>query len=321
MATATVKTDWLEANLACLDEEFARLRNRLSAKEGPRPLIDSERASLDPPPVIDRLSEIFGLSRFERELLLLCAGVEMDSKLAAQCAEAQGHPQQTYVTFGLAMAVLSDPHWSALTPARPLRRFRLLEVDTSRGLASAPVRIDERILHYLAGMNLLDQRLESFLRIAPCPDWIAEEHRAIAAQAMRIMASYSQYSPVVHLCGDDPQGQEDVAALTAQEAGRPLLLLRVEDLPPVGARAGSARAALGAGIAAAAGRVAVAVCRAWADPAGKATDRPADGIRLREQSRTAATGSALPPRRCQQARSRRTEAPLAESAGPGRSEL
>ncbi|HUI83245.1 MAG TPA: ATP-binding protein [Candidatus Binatia bacterium] len=241
MATATAKTEWLEANLAFLAGEFARLCDQLGAKEAARhsahivgPAIRSH-AELEPPPAIDQLAELLGLSTFERELLLLCAGVEMDSKLAARCAEAQGHPQQAYVTFGLAMAALTDPHWSALTPSRPLRRFRLVEVEGGRSLASSPVRIDERILHFLAGMNLLDQRLESFLRVSPRPQWIADQHRSLASRALRVIESYSQFPPLVHLCGDDPQGHEDVAALAAQDIGRPLLVLRVEDLPPVGA--------------------------------------------------------------------------------------
>ena len=39
----------------------------------------------------------------------------------------------------------------ALTPAHPLRRFRLLEVETGHGLTSAPLRIDERILDHPGG--------------------------------------------------------------------------------------------------------------------------------------------------------------------------
>ncbi len=54
------------------------------------------------------------------------------------------------MTFGLALALLPDPHWDAITPSRPLRRFRMLEVSRPH-LTSAPLRIDERILHYLAG--------------------------------------------------------------------------------------------------------------------------------------------------------------------------
>src|SRR5271165_2787609 len=163
MRKARPKIPWIEANQAYLVAEFARLKQKLGPKSEEesvetarveRALVKA-RAALKEPPAIDRLCELFGLTAFERDVLLLCAGVEMDSSLAALCGEAQGHPQRAYATFGLAMATLPEPHWSALPPNRPLRRFRLVELDTTHGLTIAPLRIDERILHYLAGVNVL----------------------------------------------------------------------------------------------------------------------------------------------------------------------
>src|SRR5262249_18912869 len=227
------KVAWPEANQAYLVAEFARLKQLLSAKpedpERAAKAVAKAKAALKTPPAIDRLTELFNLSEFERELLLLCAGVEMDSNLAAECAQAQGARQRAYLTFGLAMAILPNPHWSALTSARSLRFFRLLEVDAGANLTTAPLRIDERILHYLAGINLLDPRLESLLHISPSPSWIAEKHRKIALQLEKAIESYSQHSLIVHLCGDDPQGQEDATALAAQNTSRQLLVLQAEE--------------------------------------------------------------------------------------------
>jgi hypothetical protein len=110
----------------------------------------------------------------------------------------------------------------------------MLEVQAGANLTSAPLRIDERILHYLAGLNVLDPRLESLLRVSPVPEWIAEEHKSVAAHATRLIASYAPYCPLVHLCGDDPLGQEDIAASVARDAGRHLFVVKVEDLPAVG---------------------------------------------------------------------------------------
>lgn len=237
MTAAETKSVWIEANQACLVAEFGRLKRLLGSEPQPVPgkIVAFAPQALDPPPAIDWLCELFGLSAFERDVLLLCAGVEMDSKLAALCGEAQGHPQRAYATFGLAMATLPEPHWSALTPHRPLRRFRLVDLETNHGLTTAPLRIDERILHYLAGVNVLDQRLQSLVQASPFPEWIAEEHKAVAAQVVRFFESDSQNPPVLHLCGDDPQGQEDAASLAAEDLGRQLYTVRVEDLPAPGA--------------------------------------------------------------------------------------
>ncbi len=233
---------WAEQNQAYQIAEFACLQDRFSANEQKDAAKTAElerhaaglRASMDPPPAIDLLSRMFALTPFERQLLLLCAGVEMDSRLAERCAESHGHPQKTYVTFGLAMACLADSNWSALTLSRPLRRFRMLEVQSGNNLTSAPLRIDERILHYLAGINALEPRLESLLRIAPFPEWIAEEHRSTAAHGASLIETYAEYSPLVHLCGDDPLGQEDVATVAAHHAGRQLFVAKAEELPAMG---------------------------------------------------------------------------------------
>jgi hypothetical protein len=180
------------------------------------------------------LAGVFELSAFERDILLLCAGVEMDSRLAALCAEAQGHAQRAYATFGLALSILSEPHWSALTPSRPLRRFRLVEVEAGAGLSSAPLRIDERILHLLAGINILDPRLERLVRFSPPPQWIAGEQGAVASQVVRVLKSQTGQIPIFQFCGDDSQGQEDVAATVAQQTGRQLFTLRGDEIPALG---------------------------------------------------------------------------------------
>ena len=181
-------------------------------------------------PAIAFLAEVFGLTAFERDVLLLCAGVEMDSQLAAQCGTLKGRTQPGCATFDLALAALPDPHWSALTPSRPLRHYRLLEVGAGHGLTSAPLRIDERILHFLAGINLLEPRLRPFAHINPYPDWIADSHTTIAVRAQGILENHGNDCPILHLCGDDAQGQEDVAGLASRNAGRHLLVLPVENL-------------------------------------------------------------------------------------------
>ncbi|MGC2403633.1 MAG: ATP-binding protein [Acidobacteriaceae bacterium] len=227
---------WIDANQRYLVAEFARLRARLEAK----PLARSEetiaevRQMMSSPPAIDQLCDLFDLTAFEREILLLCAGVEMDSQLAGLCGNGTGMVARPAVTFGLAMATMPQPHWSALTPARPLRRYRLIEKEPGASLTSSPLRIDERILHYLAGVNLIDPALEPLLQPSPYPTWIADEHRPIAAQVAQHLLSDSQ-PRLLQFSGDDPQGQEDVAVLAAEQTGNQLYTLRAEDLPAPGA--------------------------------------------------------------------------------------
>jgi hypothetical protein len=224
---------WSEANQAYLVMEFARLRHRFHAEEPGPAEFDEEylRQHLDPPPAIERLATIFGLSAFERDVVLLAAGVELDSKMARYASEAVGREPRGAITFALALATLADPHWSALAPTAPLRRFHLVQMEADRGLTAAALRIDERILHYLAGVNLLDPRLESLLQFKGHPHAIAERHRVLAVETIKALEPGPQPPPVLHLCGDDPHGQEDIAALLAVNAGRHLYVLRAENLP------------------------------------------------------------------------------------------
>ncbi|QVQ26400.1 AAA family ATPase [Achromobacter deleyi] len=229
---------WTEANQQLLAAEFARLRARLDKPGSRSPRQDSQRlaqarAELDGEGAIDQLSAAFGLSAFERDLLLLCAGAEMDSGLAELCAAAQGRGGNLrHASFSLALGALEDAHWSALSPQRPLRRWRLLDVDDTADLSTARLRIDERVLHFLAGLNELDARLRPLLRPAVTLPLAAPAHDAAAhCIAEWIAGENGAPLPVFVLEGDDPGAQEDVAARAARAAGLACLVLQAEDIP------------------------------------------------------------------------------------------
>jgi hypothetical protein len=236
MKKARATIPWTEANQSYLVAEFSRFKDLLTAKSDTNAvgMIEKARIALKTPAAIDQLAQLFELSPFERDIVVLCAGVEMDSKLATLCGEAQGHAARPFATFGLATAMLPEPHWSALAPSRPLRRYRLVEVEGTHGLTAAPLRIDERILHYLAGVNVLDSRLQPMLHVLPIPKWMAERHREIAAHGLRVLDANPKFPAVVHLFGDDSDAQEDIATTIAHEKGLRLFAVDAADLPPIG---------------------------------------------------------------------------------------
>jgi hypothetical protein len=224
--------DWTEANQRLLAAEFARLKQLLTGAPDPQAAARAERsrALMTAPAAIDRLTERFGLSAFERELVLLTAGVEMDAELAARCAAAGG-VNRPWATFGLALAVLSQPHWSALTPTRPLRRWRLIETAEDAALVSARLRIDERVLHYLAGVNYLDPRLQPLLRHIPEPAVMADTQLVIARSIVAALEGADRTLAVFQLWGDDLHGKRDVAAWAAARHGLQLQAITGEDIP------------------------------------------------------------------------------------------
>jgi hypothetical protein len=111
---------------------------------------------------VARLREVFGLSEFERDVILLLAGAALDRRFRAAIAALQ--PGAHAPTFGLALAVLENPHWSAVSRVQPLRYWRLIEMGPG-ALLEAPLAIDERILQFLLGVPAADERLEPVMHI------------------------------------------------------------------------------------------------------------------------------------------------------------
>ncbi|MFC6062661.1 ATP-binding protein [Streptomyces ochraceiscleroticus] len=184
------------------------------------------------PRALEALAACFGLSSFEQELVLLAAAAELDPTTAARCAAASGDPTRTYPTFSLALAVLGDPHWSALTPVAPLRRWRLIELDDETRLTTTRLRLDERILHFLVGTPYLDARLHGLLTRTTAPASLPPSYDAAAD---RVAAGWSGAGPEaplrVELVGADLRTRADIAATAARRSGLGLYSMAADDIP------------------------------------------------------------------------------------------
>lgn len=213
----------------------AALERHIGRQSGPS---DPEEAADGPggaggPAALDDLCGVFRLSPFECDVLLLCAGMELESTFAGLCAAAQGDPSRPYPTFSLALAALPQPHWSALTSAAPLRRHRLVEVGDGPALTQSPLRIDERILHCLVGLNGWDERLRGLVDPVPDEGALAPSHQALADRIAAIWRGAGTVPPVIQLCGPERVSRRRVAAAACGRIGLGLGLLAAETLPAV----------------------------------------------------------------------------------------
>jgi ATP-dependent 26S proteasome regulatory subunit len=185
------------------------------------------------PPALDTLCEIFGLSSFERRILLMCAAVELDSHFAPIYEAANKGQRPALPTFSLALAAFDDAHWSAMLPARPLRHWRLIEVLSGDALTTSPLRIDERILHYLTGMRSMDERVRSLVdRVGPAgtltPSEMAVVQRIVDGLSPRMR---QEAWPLVQLCGSEPESRRAVAVRACAQMGLSLYALNVQAIP------------------------------------------------------------------------------------------
>jgi hypothetical protein len=244
--TATQTLPWPEANQRYLMAAVGVIRSVLEQharkteenKSDPAPDAAAEDAlqeaanALPAPSALETLRAAFRLSRFECDVLLLCAGIELDSAFAASCAAAQGDARKPYPTFSLALAAFPGAHWSALAPAGSLRRWRLIELNTNEGLVAAPLRIDERVLHFLTGLNHLDDRLQALVEPVAAPENFPSSQREVTERITQLLANKeNQIPPIVQLCGPDGIGRAAVAALASREFGLRLHVMRSADIP------------------------------------------------------------------------------------------
>jgi hypothetical protein len=237
---------WPEANQSYLMAAVALVRSALE-RHTRRVTVDSKDSEQDrageealreaaqalpAPSALETLCAAFQLSPFERDVLLLCAGIELDSTFAACCAAAQGDARKLQPTFSLALAALPAAHWNALAPSSSLRRWRLIELTGNEGLVGAPLRIDERVLHFLTGLTYLDDRLQGLVEPMAAPRTLPPSQIEVAKRIAQLWADNKEgIPPVVQLCGADGSGRRAVAAFVCRDLGLRLHTLRAADIP------------------------------------------------------------------------------------------
>lgn len=194
-----------------------------------------EAEAVSPPPALKLLATQLGMSRFEQDILLLCAALELDPHLTSLLARTE--PQRPYPTFALAMTLFDEPAWEALSPERPLRFWRLLEINQpgAQPLVTSALRADERIVNFLKGMNYLDDRLAPLLVpvhasaalevLPPSQEHIAE------AVTQQLQHSAAQPLPLVQLIGADEASKQLLATRIAAALGLQLYRLPAESIP------------------------------------------------------------------------------------------
>ena len=178
---------------------------------------------------VARLQEMFALSAFETEILLLCAGAALDRRFSEVIDAAQ--PGTPHATFGYAASVLANPHWSALSRMRPLRYWRLIETGPG-ALLQAPLQIDERILQYLLGVPTSDDRLESIFHV-----FRDDDHSVSLSPAMQQVADHGVLhwrrapQPGLLITGQRPSERARLFHAMCRDANLQPWVLDAGDLP------------------------------------------------------------------------------------------
>lgn len=230
MASLSVVKEELKLNKKSISEENESLdySNLTEAKNK----LEEALQELPAPSSLETLTRVFGLSSFEKRILLMVAGVELDSNFADLVSSLQNG--LALPTFSLALSALEDVHWSAISPNGPLRYWRFIELTQSQLISKSPVKIDEHILHYLTGMYQPDERLDGFVTpLIKSHNQLAPSQLELAGRIMQDVSSYSKTGilPVVELTGNNKTDKKSIATYISIQFGISPYLISIHAIP------------------------------------------------------------------------------------------
>jgi ATP-dependent 26S proteasome regulatory subunit len=184
-------------------------------------------------PPIELLTNIMGLSSFEKNILLLCAGAELDAEIAELITFLQDEKLFALPTFSLVLAIFPESHWSAITLSGPLRYWRLIEVNKTPLVTRSPLKIDEHILHFLAGVTEQHEKLREMSYSITRTGHLLPSQFRVVENVCKILSERKTGAlhPLIHLMGKDQSGKLTIAMSVNSWLGSELYIISAPTVP------------------------------------------------------------------------------------------
>jgi AAA+ superfamily predicted ATPase len=165
---------------------------------------------------LDQLCDTFELSTLERNILILCAGIEIDEQLAAGCMFLSKPEESEYVTLALVSKIFGDYNDDLFDMGTPLMKRQLINAYTGR-LNKKFLKIDDWVLQYLIGKDGYTPPAHSGTLE---PEWFCDELDSIppsyqtnAELLYKHWENPRFHTQTVQLCGPDLRAHRHIAAL------------------------------------------------------------------------------------------------------------
>ncbi|MBN2075952.1 MAG: AAA family ATPase [Dehalococcoidales bacterium] len=181
------------------------------------------------------LQQLFQLSEFDIEVLLVCLLPEINLKYQQVFAYLQDDVTQKSPTVNLVLELLCKSlpemleHRDAFLPGASLTKNQIINLYEDRYLKSTPLlskslQIDERIISYLLEIPQVDSRLLPFTqllipRLSLEDIVLAEDTR----QFFNTLVKQCEQAPVCHLYGDNGTGKKATAEAVCSKLDIPIL--------------------------------------------------------------------------------------------------
>ncbi|HET6420525.1 MAG TPA: AAA family ATPase [Geobacteraceae bacterium] len=189
------------------------------------------------------LSDIFQLTPFEEQCLIICLAIELDKKYAKFYGYLHDDVTRRLPSVGLVLDIFGGSFEEKIDARRffdrsaPLIRYQLLHFakDSSEGsqtLLSRPLNIDERIANLLLDIPCIDNRLEGAVRFADAderPDLVTlplETQSRLKDFASSLVSGNrpDNKNLVLHFHGPYGTGRHSMAKSVCRYLGIPLLI-------------------------------------------------------------------------------------------------
>ena len=180
----------------------------------------------DVPLQLELLARRFGLDDAERDLLLLCLLPELDARFARLYGYLHDDISRRFATVGLLDEMLAPPAFAArrlLGPDARLVESELVVLGpwaAAEGPAMRTVRIEDRIVDHLTGIDRADARLAGAVRdlTEPSDDQLAP------AQVRLLDALAAAPGARIVFAGGDPRSRRGQAVAIGAQLRMPVLL-------------------------------------------------------------------------------------------------
>ena len=221
------------------DPEASAIGDELAALE--RELDARAEGNGSAPPAVELLASLFGLSRFERDVILLCLAPELDPSFERIYAYVQDDNARTYPCAHLAVALFAGQGEALVEtsfgPQSPLLRFGLVVVEPpphpGAALAARPLRLPPRLVEYACGTNKIDESVAGLVRpVSAAP--LSPAHTELVERLERALERNPARRPGVNLVGPPGCGKRAVARGLSEGLGLQLLAVDSAQIPPPG---------------------------------------------------------------------------------------
>ncbi|MEL6814407.1 MAG: ATP-binding protein [Cyanobacteria bacterium J06598_3] len=168
---------------------------------------------------LEHLCQRLGLTIAERDILLLCVGVELEPIIGERCAQVNGDERVTHVTPKIIITAFGEAGIQVLDPNSSLRKWQVISLQPGM-LSLCQVRIDRTILHFLMGHSYEDPLFTGRLRLVETPsvEPLPDSYKAVVTQVTGYWQAHQQQQAVpmqtpIQLCGQDISTQQLIAGL------------------------------------------------------------------------------------------------------------